>query len=158
MLHNANENDLEEIYMMGYDVWSDGLDQVSYIESCKKSEKYKKGQFKTLVEDHKKVASLIVYSLAKSSFGIGSIAVPINLRNKGYGSKIVQEIVLEIKNKNTRYSIFLFSDIDIEFYKKLGFIELPKVHQNYKNTTCMILTNIELKKLYNNVFKPPEYF
>ncbi len=166
---------MNEIFMMGYDVWSDGLDEKEYLLICHNSEKYKSGQFKVLVKNSKNkmladsidvnlaqtshlMASLIVYKFDDITFGIGSIAVSVPLRGCGYGSTILKMVVDKLMFESKDCIIFLYSDIDKFFYEKLGFAELPSEFQNHKTTTCMFKSNIQQRKIFKSGFKPPEYF
>jgi predicted GNAT family N-acyltransferase len=58
---------------------------------------------------------------------IGRVAVLSEYRNKGYGAKLINQIVANIKNSNKANLISLFTDDDkIDFYKKFGFVENGK--------------------------------
>lgn len=150
----ATSNDFESIFMMGFDVWSDGLSVEQYLKSCSESTKYKKGQFIVLEKNEELIASLIIYDFGKNQYGIGSIAVPENLRNKGYGSKIIQETIFMLEAKSQNISIFLYSDINYKFYEKFGFKPLLKSQQKYSSSTCMV-KNIECDKSFQDI---PNYF
>lgn len=152
----AAENELDQIYMMGFDVWAEGLSE-DYLRECRKSPKYKRGTWFVLLEDDQLVSSLIVYSLGENQFGIGSIATPENFRNKGYASRIIKDVIQKIENKSPKAILFLYSDINPEFYEKFNFCKLPISTQRYETTICMIRgRNIE-KYLSDKRFIP-EYF
>lgn len=60
---------------------------------------------------------------------IGRIAILKEYRNKGYGTKLINQIIANIKNNNIVNSISLFTidNNSIAFYKKFGFIEKGEV-------------------------------
>ena len=87
------------------------------------------------------MSSLIVYELNLSEDqivkGIGSIATPLYLRKKGYASLLIKETIKQLEQEENYNNFFLYSDIGIEFYKRLGFIVLPNDSQKYKDSVCM---------------------
>lgn len=139
----ATKVDMIEIYKMGYDVWGDNLPYEEYITMCQESEKYKKGIWYVLETTDTKqlLSSLIVYELKLSEDqivkGIGSIATPIYLRKKGYASLLVKETINKLEREENCNNFFLYSDIGIEFYRRLGFIVLPNDSQKYIDSVCM---------------------
>ncbi|EKO3678170.1 MULTISPECIES: GNAT family N-acetyltransferase [Vibrio] len=136
-LRKAEAHELDLIYSMGFDVWGDGLSFEDYLAGCRNSEKYLAGTWYVLVEKEEIVSSLIVYSgmfdLKEDSFGIGSVATPLKLRNKGYASKLVNSIKSELFDKNNCKALYLHSDIGQQFYTKLGFVSI-------RGSDCMIYT------------------
>jgi len=146
----AKEIEYQDIFLMGQDVWSDNMNETEYLETCFKSEKYKKGQWWILEDNGHIVSSLIVYKFKDQSYGIGSIATCIHERKKGYGSKLLTDVMEFYKTFGQR--IFLYSDIDPSFYKRVGFMNLPEKYQKYKESVCMCFGE------YDDLFEPPEYF
>lgn len=58
------------------------------------------------------------------AFGIGAVFTPAPLRGRGYASAMLGAALDRAQREG--YSIaFLFSDIHPEFYKQIGFVELP---------------------------------
>ena len=98
-IRDAKGSDFDTVFMMGFDIWSEGSPIENYLKSCYESPKYKKGQFKVLESGDKLLSSLILYQLSESSYGIGSIATPIEFRKQGYGSKITLEIAEQLEKK-----------------------------------------------------------
>jgi predicted acetyltransferase len=146
----AKEIESQDIFLMGQDMWSDNMNEAEYLESCFKSEKYKKGEWWVLEDQSHVVSSLIVYKFKDQSYGIGSIATSAHERQKGYGSKLLTD-VMDIY-KTFGQLIFLYSDIEPSFYKRLGFKVLPNEYQKYKESICMCFGE------YDDSFEPPEYF
>ena len=138
-LRDAHDHELDRVYLMGEDVWSDGASTHEYLEGCRSSLKYKQGQFKVLTNGEQLLSSLIVYDLSTDRLGIGSIATPVPLRQQGYASKLVELTVQEAKSRG-KVDIFLFSDIGARFYEKLGFTALPPSYQQYADSICMLKT------------------
>ncbi|TFH88962.1 GNAT family N-acetyltransferase [Vibrio ouci] len=136
-LRKAEAHELDFIYLMGFDVWGDGLSSDEYLVGCRNSEKYLAGTWYVLVEKDQVVSSLIVYSdmfdLEEGSFGIGSVATPQELRHKGYASKLVNLVKSELFDRNHCKALYLHSDIEQQFYMKLGFVSI-------QGSDCMIYT------------------
>ncbi|WP_061031400.1 GNAT family N-acetyltransferase [Vibrio splendidus] len=136
-LRKAEAHELDFIYLMGFDVWGGGLSSEEYLIGCRNSEKYLSGTWYVLVEKGQVVSSLIVYSgmfdLKESAFGIGSVATPQELRHQGYASKLVNLVKSELFDRNHCKAIYLHSDIDQQFYMKLGFVSI-------QGSDCMICT------------------
>lgn len=92
-LRLAEPDELDIVYLMGFDVWGDGLSLDEYLSCCRSNGKYSKGTWYVLVEKEQVVSALIVYSgtfgLQKGCFGLGSIATHPQLRHKGYASKLI---------------------------------------------------------------------
>lgn len=47
-LDKALKENMDAVYMMGFDVWSDGTAMDVYLQECRSSEKYKKGTWYVL--------------------------------------------------------------------------------------------------------------
>lgn len=147
----------DQIYMMGYDTWSEGSTKSDYLNLCQNSPKYKKGQWYVLKDGDQLLSSLIVYKIEENIFGLGSVSTPAFLRKKGYASKLISRIIELLENDLNASAMFLYSDIDSKFYEKFGFLELPQVHQRYKETSCMARVQ-DLNEFLSSEIKLPEYF
>ncbi|MEZ8720974.1 GNAT family N-acetyltransferase [Vibrio pomeroyi] len=127
-LRLAEPYELDIVYLMGFDVWGDGLSLDEYLSCCRNSGKYFRGTWYVLVEKEQVVSALIVYSgtfgLQEGSFGLGSVATPPTLRRKGYGSKLVNLVKAELFAHQNCEVLYLHSDIDQQFYKRLGFVSV----------------------------------
>jgi len=161
-IREAQQEDMVDIYMMGYDVWGDNLPSEEYVAMCQNSKKYKKAKWYILEETDTKelLSSLIIYDLSPSQDeivkGVGSIATPLHLRNNGYASLLVKETIEEMELKENSSHFFLYSDIGTDFYKKLGFVVLPKEKQRYKDSVCMYHSKIN--DVGTILFDIPNYF
>src|SRR5690606_2186612 len=129
-IRSAQSEDMDSIYMMGFDVWGDDLSQDEYLKGCRESKKYQKGSWKVLEQDGQLVSSLIQYRLKDGWIGIGSIATPVSFRRRGFAANLVMGVLDELRESSDVQSIFLFSDIDHHYYHRFGFIELPDEYQN----------------------------
>ena len=158
-IRKAAPKDLDSIYLMGIDVWSDGSTEQEYLSECRSSPKYKKGEWFALVDSQDNpVSSLITYTLTENAIGIGSIATPKSLRKQGYASELIRGVISHYESKEQTRIFFLFSDIESKFYEKFGFVSLPVEHQQYKTSTCMVRC-LNLKQLLSqSAFRPPTYF
>jgi predicted acetyltransferase len=157
IVRQANLEDLEEIFLMGSDAWNEGSSIESYLDGCWNSAKYRAGKWYVLSLNDKLVSSLIVYEscfdLAEGFHGIGSVATDIDSRRCGYASNLVSAVSSELKDAGSA-GIFLFSDVNPDFYKALGF-EIIRGQRSEGNTHCMLLAFQESKGL-NHV--GPSYF
>ncbi len=125
-VREAQCHELDAIYAMGFDVWGDGISYEEYLVGCRESQKYQAGTWYVLIDNEQILSSLIVYQnkfgLKDDCFGIGSVATPNRLRRRGYASNLVNLVKTELFAHRNCKAIFLYSDIDQQFYSKLGFI------------------------------------
>lgn len=163
-IREATKEDMIEIYTMGYDVWGDSMPSEEYITMCQDSSKYKKGKWYVLeaTDTKRLLSSLIVYELNPTedlnlnAKGIGSIATPLHLRKSGYASLLVKEAINKLEQEENCPEFFLFSDIGTDFYKRLGFVELPNEKQIYKDSVCMYYSK---ENDFDSIsFYIPDYF
>lgn len=155
-VRKANQSEFDQIFMMGFDVWADGSES-EYLTACRTSPKYARGNFYVLEnENGELLSSLILYKLGPEEFGIGSIATPPTLRKQGHASKIISDVLKEIEAESPTSVVFLYSDIEPEFYERFNFTRIPQEAQRYKTTTCMVRSkNIEK---FTDKTATPEYF
>ena len=139
-VRQANHEDLEEIYLMGSDAWSEGVSIASYLDGCRNSAKYRQGKWHVLSVNGKLVASLITYEncfrLPEGFHGVGSVATSIDARRCGYASALIRAVASELEDAGSA-GIFLFSDIDPNFYQALGF-EVIGDQKSTGSTHCML--------------------
>lgn len=156
VIRKADSKDLDSIYLMGYDVWSDGNTEAEYLNECRSSLKYKRGTWYVLEQNSALLSSLIIYEFKANAFGIGSIATPERWRELGYASYLISNVIKLLGDQSLPAQVFLYSDINPEFYERFGFQKLPMVAQRYKTTTCMA-RGAELGD-FASVDQSPEYF
>lgn len=142
---------MDVIYSMGFDVWGDGQSLQNYLMDCRQSSKYQSGTWQMLCINDEPVSSLIVYEnqfgLSKNCYGIGSVATAPVHRRRGYAAHLISEITQRLLSQQKANAIYLHSDIDTDFYRKLGF-------ESVGVSGCMILRG----KYFNGNFCTPSYF
>lgn len=138
-LRKAKDHELDTIYSIGFEAWSDGLSYEVFLSACQNSKKYQDGIWYVLIENERILSSLIVYqnlfSLQDGCFGLGSVATPKNLQGKGYASELINLVKTELFRNHNGKAIFLHSDINDRFYKRLGF-------NSINGTRCMFSLNL----------------
>lgn len=156
-IRKAIKEEFDQIFMMGFDAWSNGNSESVYLNECRTSAKYLKGIWYVLIHDSKLLSSLMVYDFGNNILGIGSISTPPSLQKQGHASKLISGVISELEKLHANCSIFLYSDIGAEFYEKFNFVKLPENNQRYKKTICMVygknITRCLLDKMNS-----PEYF
>lgn len=138
----ASPEDLQTVYLMGYDAWGDGRPAETYLENCRQSEKYKLGNWYVMVHEGTLVSSLIVYSdafrMPLGAAGIGSVATSLDHRRRGHASELIREVASRLSRTHGVSLFFLYSDVDPNIYARLGFVALPDHLQRYKPSICMV--------------------
>ncbi len=141
-VRKAIPENFEGIFLMGSDVWRGDAPLKSYLDDCRNSEKYRLGQWYVLSVEERLVSSLIVYencfNIPEGWCGMGSVATDSECRRHGYASELVHTVSSELKQAGAS-GIFLFSDINAEFYEALGF-EITKGQSSTETPLCMRLT------------------
>jgi predicted N-acetyltransferase YhbS len=154
----AKPSEMDDIYMMGYDVWSEGKTQANYLNHCRNSPKYQRGRWYVLADDRgQPVSSLITYQLSSDAIGIGSIATLPGLRRQGLARRLVEGVLSLVKRKGAGV-VFLFSDIHPGYYEKIGFKPLPEQFQGKKGSVCMAWGASVEELTRQPDFAPPSYF
>jgi predicted acetyltransferase len=119
----AKSEEMDAIYKMGCDAWSDGASKQAYLDACRASKKYAAGKWYVLSDGARLISSLIVYEsgfgIPPDYCGIGSIATDPQMRRKGYANKLIAEICSILRGRCK--GIYLHSDINPLFYERLGF-------------------------------------
>lgn len=135
LIRKVKIEELDSVYLMGYDVWGEDLSVNEFLLECRNNSKYKLGCWYALIVNDKPAASLIVYSgqfgLAERCYGIGSVATVYEMRSKSFASYLVQSVTHKLFNEENARAVFLHSDIDAEFYEKLGY-------QCIQGSNCMM--------------------
>ncbi|WP_436884000.1 GNAT family N-acetyltransferase [Mammaliicoccus sciuri] len=150
IVQKADNSILNDIYLMGYDTWANNLGKENYLENCRNSTKYKKGVWYVGYDKDCLVTFLIIYHLDKNTYGIGSVATNPLYRKKGYAHQLIRNILKNNPNK----VFFLYSDINPNFYRKLGFVEVERKEEKNINSRLMMFpesTDI-------NTIQIPSYF
>jgi predicted N-acetyltransferase YhbS len=149
----AEIHEMDFVYMMGYDVWSEGLSEQAYLDECRASDKYQMGRWYVLTEGESLLSSLVVYSsvfgIPPGYCGIGSVATEMCKRNMGYAQQLLDTVCTILKLEGTK-GVYLHSDIDASFYERLGFRIL-----SVQKATCMVRSFYPLSPLPKEI---PIYF
>jgi N-acetylglutamate synthase-like GNAT family acetyltransferase len=157
-VRRAIHEDMDRIYLMGFDVWGKGESIEGYLDSCRRSPKYKKGEWYLLEHgEHGPIASLILFRFTGDSAGLGSIATVPEKRGQGFGAYLIKTMVEYLDLRCTR-ATFLFSDISPHYYARFGFRALPPEHQKHPGSVCMIRAESMDSFLKSPDFRPPTYF
>jgi len=154
----AHPSEMDDIYMMGYDAWGEDESRIEYLNTCSSSPKYARGRWYVLADREGRLASsLIAYKLAPDLFGLGSIATSPALRRQGLAAKLIAGVLRAMKREGAR-AVFLYSDIDRQYYAKLGFEPLPDLYQIKRDSVCMVW-GVPVRELTQaSDFKAPSYF
>ena len=153
----ARTDELEAVFLMGMDTWSEGRTKERYLSDCLRSPKYSRGTWYVLEEAQELRSSLIAYPLGHGTLGLGSIATPPRLRRRGYATQLIQSALNQFEDEGTS-EFFLFSDIDPSFYVRFGFQALPPSFQPTPGSICM-LKSPQFEKILNSAdFAAPDYF
>lgn len=131
-VREAFPEELEEVFLMGYDSWGAGLPVRMYLDSCEASYKYKKGVFYVLEDPlGRLLTSAALYSLSsfggvvsERAVGIGSLATIANERHQGYATLFLS-MLIELLERDGVDSFFIHSDIHPRIYENLGFHAAP---------------------------------
>ncbi|MBI2606465.1 MAG: GNAT family N-acetyltransferase [Deltaproteobacteria bacterium] len=164
-VRKAKVEDMDTIYLMGFDVWSDNQNENDYLTGCRSSKKYAAGTWYVLEDgDGKPVSALITYELApingKLVIGIGSIATVPELRRKGHAGHLLWDTARLFFERNGTDVFFLHADISPAYYEKLGFVRLPDKYQLRTGSIVMVkcLRDNLAQLLADPEFQAPEYF
>lgn len=148
--------ELESVYLMGADVWANAS-LPEYLLACENSAKYRRGVWYVLVDESGAlVSSLIVYRFSEGHFGIGSLATGANFRNRGHGSRLVLDVLRIIDEEFFGDCVFLYADIQLQFYERFGFVVLPKTLQKHSVSKCMV--RLKTVDLALDAISVPDYF
>jgi len=159
MIRPASAADMEAVYRMGYDAWSDFKPLPEYLVACSLSNKYRAGTWYVLEEKGRLASSLIVYRFPRRVFGLGSIATPPAERGRGHASALIAG-VLDRLDAEPAESVYLHSDIRPGFYERFGFRALPPALQRRPKSTCMIrCPSRRFQALVSDPgYRAPDYF
>src|SRR5262249_3516385 len=137
VVRTASVEELDAIYAMGVDAWSERESLEAYLAGCRASAKYQRGRWFVLANGAELLSSLIMYSLGESMAGIGSVATPPALRRRGHASALIRGVVTQLEQGGID-TVFLFSDVAPGIYRRLGFEPLPAPLQRKAGSVCML--------------------
>ena len=160
----ALAEELDTIYIMGFDAWAGGHNLEEYLQECRNSLKYKSGRWFVLCIDGIPVSSLLIHTFESWGNlhirGIGSVATHPEFRKRGYGHQIVHSCIKDLSIKEQTHIFLLYSDIDPGFYESLGFVRLPLHYQRVQGSILMakMPLHIEISTFEKYIGKIPGYF
>jgi hypothetical protein len=127
----ARPENMERVYMMGFDAWGDADRESEYLAACRNSEKYQRGTWYLATDSlGEAVSSLICYELPQllpfRVIGVGSIATMPNRRRTGAATELLKEVVSGYFSAvPDTHGFMLFPDSKTSIYQKLGFMPVP---------------------------------
>lgn len=132
----ARPEELEAVFLLGYDVWGEGASLGDYLAQCRASAKYASGRWTVVAVGGAVAGAAIVYrggfGLPAGAWGLGSLCVDPAVRRLGL-AKALMRSVLEREPGTS----FLWADVLPEFYRGLGFTPLPEAHQTRPGSLLM---------------------
>jgi predicted N-acetyltransferase YhbS len=132
----ARPEDLEAVYLLGYDPWGRGLSIDAYLEECRASDKYPLGRWSVVEVEGRVVCALIVYrdafGLPPGAFGIGSLSTEPAVRRLGLANALMRVVLAREPG-----TAFLWADAVPDFYARLGFTPLPPERQTRPGSVLM---------------------
>ena len=138
----AEVYEIDAIYLMGFDVWSDGRPVEEFLSRCRESKKYQSGRRFLLREGAVLRSALLVHSFAswgdRVVRGIGSVAASPELRRQGYGHSVVAHAVDDLTARENARVLLPYSDIGRRFYERHGFRALPADGQTVPGSVPML--------------------
>lgn len=161
-VRRPDESEMDQIYLAGFDVWADKICKDEYLQDCRTSGKYQKGEWWIADRDGRMVSSMIVYrdvfGLPPGSLGLGSVATPPESRRRGNASQLIKTY-LDMRQNESVLAVFLFAEVKPEIYERLGFVVLPTELQKYAGSFCMVKCDQEtLDAIKAGRIQAPRYF
>jgi len=138
IIRPARPTDMDSIYLMGIDVWGDDSSEERYLNECRTSTKYQKGQWYCLECNSCLISSLVVYRnhfrIQERYAGIGSISTEPHHRGNGFASRLINNRIENLTSEGCA-GIYLHSETDSRIYERIGFRKL----QSSEDSTLMFL-------------------
>jgi GNAT superfamily N-acetyltransferase len=132
----ARPEELEAVFLLGYDVWGEGAPLGDYLAECRASAKYAAGRWTVVAVEGAVAGAVLVYrggfGLPAGAWGAGSLSVDPAVRRLGL-AKALMRAVLE-REPGTA---FLWADVLPGFYRSLGFAPLPERCQTRPGSLLM---------------------
>jgi len=132
---------MEAVYLMGFDVWSEGRAGEEYLSGCRDSKKYRSGCWYVLCDGAILRSALLVHILPpwgeRVVRGIGSVATAPEFRRQGFGRAIMARVVDDLTAREQARVLLLYADIGTRFYERIGFRALPAEYQTAPGSTLM---------------------
>ena len=138
VFRQAREQEIDAILREGYKVWSRNRTFEQYCVDNRKEDAY--GTRYVIDAGNEVVSSAILLNLAdirgKKVYGIGSVLTPKVHAGKGYATELLKNCIRQAGMNDSM--IFLYSEINPDFYGRFGFKVLPPELQRDVNSVCMV--------------------
>lgn len=132
----ARPEDMEAVYLLGYEPWGRGAAIDAYLADCRASEKYARGRWFVVELAGKVLSALVVYrdewGLPPGAYGIGSLCTEPAVRRLGLAKALLRVVLA--REAGTAY---LWADAVPDFYARLGFAPLPAERQTRPGSVLM---------------------
>lgn len=129
----ANQDQIVECFKNVHEVWPHASSLEEHLRLRLDSAQHKRADWFVGTADEKVVTSLGRYPLeiklddnSYKAIGIGAVHTPLAFRKKGYANILLEQVLAQSKKEGYKLAL-LFSDIDPEYYGRLGFKLLPSV-------------------------------
>ncbi len=100
-------SELDTIYEMGFDVWSDGETLEKYLNGCRTTVKYRQGRWLVLEQNGTLISSLLIHSFGNDVFGIGSIGTAAKRRKNGHASVLIAATLRDLWEQQNANLVYL---------------------------------------------------
>lgn len=156
-LRKMKKNERTIIYKMMFEQWGYNKNYEDFELENKCEEEI--GERYVYLDKNKIVGTLIIFPIEiiikkpLYGFGIGSVNIEKKQRNKGYGTIMMENLIDLLEKKEKANFICLYSEIDIYFYEKLGFLKIPSYLQHYRDLPMLMKCNEQIYKKISNVNK-----
>ena len=160
IFRQAKKEEIDQLLSEGYKVWSKGRTIEQYFSENRKEDDF--GIRYIIEDDEVIISSLILLTLKsinnKKVYGIGSLLTPPAYKHKGYASALLKNCLQQIYIDTSL--IFLYSEIDLSFYKRYNFRMLPPNLQKDADSICMVLCNDDMWSVLisNGIALIPDHF
>lgn len=161
VIREATQQERELLFKDAHRVWHKNRTLEEYVRDNSKEDAFGIRYIIDLVGEI--VSSLIVLKLEPiletKVYGIGSVLTPKPHSRKGYATILLKNCIQQIE-KDGDALIFLYSDINPDFYKKQGFRLLPPELQKTVKSPCMIKCSDAIWEKLKNIPVEvlPDYF
>lgn len=130
-LHAASAEERISAYRNVHDVWGGGLSLDQHVERRLKSAQHNRADWYVGCVDGRVAVSLGCYPLQFhlhgqqiAGFAIGSVHTHPDFRRRGHAAELIRWVEGARREQGERLAL-LYSDIDCNYYARLGYLECP---------------------------------
>lgn len=157
LIRKPTDHEMETVFLMGYDAWSNGERHDAYLKACRLTPKYRTGEWWVLEDRDGFLASSLLLHRFSDGAGIGSIATEPVRRRKGMAASLIRGVLCALDREGVE-RVYLYSDIEPKYYEQFGFKALPTAFQQKPGSVCMLRTKDFAGAISRPGFSPPPYF